>query len=394
MKNTTIFNLPIYILIYFLITSLSYAQEFYTIDASGKSPDAFVWTPQSDVEFRGPMVISNNLADFSTKSYPEESDPTMFWGYNHMLGGLEIVPGEGAVYWGIEGNYRYNPGKPALMEAYVHFVEPWSTIGHRPIMIRFDKGAGEVSSLDFSSGHQNLGTINFYGQASGGNSFKNASFKAREWTMFAGDGSGDLNLELKAPGNNNHSRIWLGSRNINRAAKIEANNNTHLYIGWNSTATSPLHLRRKPGDNGDITVLGVGGNQNSAVLGVTQVNAADDTPAFIATPKETTSVDLIRLNTSEGNKAITFDTERPEQPAVVIYDNSEGVTPRYKLHKNGYIAVRESGNTSIDRIPTTGTTKISPSWTNKPGGSPTGEPKWFPILDSQGNLYWIPGFPD
>ena len=377
-----------------LISGLANSHEIFSLDASGTAPDAFIWYPQSDVDYRGPMVISQNLADFPTKSYSEETDPTMFWGYNHMLGGQEIVHGEGAVYWGVEGNYRHNPGLPALMEAYVHFIEPGTTIGHRPIMIRFDKGLGEITSLDLSSGNANLGAINFYGQASGGNSSLNATFKAREWIMHSNDAGGDMNLELKSPGGNNHSRIWLGSGNVDKSAKIEANNNTHIFFGFNSEATAPLHLRRKAGENGDITILGVGGNQNNALLGVTQANATDYTPAIVATPKNSTRVDLMRLNNSVGQKALTFDTERPYEPVMTVYNHDNGVVPRYKLHKNGYISVREAGNTSTDRIPTTGTTRISPSWSNKPGGNPGGEPKWFPILDGEGKLYWIPGFPD
>ena len=79
-------------LIYSIIHGLAYGQEIYKLTPSGTAPDAFIWAPQSDTDYRGPMVISQNLADFSTKSYPDETDPTMFWGYNHLLSGLEIVP--------------------------------------------------------------------------------------------------------------------------------------------------------------------------------------------------------------------------------------------------------------------------------------------------------------
>lgn len=359
------------------------------LDDSNTAPDAIVWNPTVDQFSRGPVAIGQNLATFY-ESYPGERDPVIFMGYNHLIGGVPYNTRDGAAYWAIEGNFRPAPDLPPMMEGYLHFVEVGSAVGHRPIFVQFRKDINEVSNVSLTGGAQALGQISFWQKAAGGDGALNATFKSREWTMLSNAGKGDMILELKAPGGSNHSRIFLGSAAVDRSVYLEARNDTHAFLGF--YGKSPLHIRKVEGDSGEISVLGIGGNQKGAVLGVTQQNARDDMPALMVTPKASSTTPAVRFNDPDGHQRLSFDLSSPAEPVLALYESETRLNPVYKLHKNGHVTVRESGNLSVDRAPGTGSAALSPSWTNKPGLARDGTPKWFPMVDSSGDLYWVPGF--
>ena len=96
------------------------------------------------------------------------------------------------------------------------------------------------------------------------------------------------------------------------------------------------------------------------------------------------------------NASVTVSLKgKSSQTLPVLQVDDSTTLRRWGVYKAGYHIVRESGNTTTDRAPSTGTSTATFTATNKPGASTAVTPTmWFPMLSTAGALFWVPGWAD
>lgn len=318
-------------------------------------------------------------------------DPVINFGYNAAPGGNEIVNGEGLAIFQIEGHYVRDSDDVALMEAFVAFNIAGTSGQARPIFTWFDKNNKVPLSVDMSPGTASAFNIYFqdYAGGAGGSTYVfkrneaqyNAVGTAGNKLYFYESFSGYSNyLDFSAHGDSCQSGRYsarfafsaLGGSSQHRTFSINMRSNNNASA---KTGAAAFRADDTAGYDSVMLQIGAGGSLNTALVTFTSVNMPVNVPT-------------LELISKASQTARTFKVDGINNDSGVIEAS------KFSIYPKGYVAVRESGNTTTDRTPTTGSSTITPAWTNKPGASTSGTATWFPVLSTTGALFWVPGFAD
>lgn len=323
------------------------------------------------------LSISGNIAD-----------PVISFGYNIGVGAnSEIVPHQGSAGFVIEGHFEREGNNDAWMESYVQFDINGSSGQARPFFFAYDKVQAKTMDLSLSPGVDRSLFVYFedYIGSSGGESFKFTE--------------GQLNINAPSKKPTKDVALNIGSHaGQNSILRMTANGESF------ATAPSVMHLVQGVGGglvSKNYTIVMQSSSARAVKTGKVGFRADDNVNAnsimmnIGSSAPDNTSV--LRVDsTNMATNYVTFDLipkasqTRGIIEAHTINNGTGAVEARgWQLYPKGYIAVRESGNTSTDRNPSTGANTVTLPTTNCPGvGTSTA---WFPILDTAGALFWVPG---
>lgn len=324
-------------------------------------------------------------------------DPVIHFGYNSAVGGTEVQARDGLCVFQIEGHFQRDSDDVVLMEAFLQMNVTGASGGGtaaRPIFCWYDKTNKVPLSVDMSPGTASAFNVyfqNYIGEA--GNptlAFTKDTFRLNAVGTAAhryidlesystygtylrmsanGDsiagGSPTMQLYVNAVGGSLDSRqIQFYGRSGGASAEVKTG--TFIMRADANTAINSLMFSF----GGAIT--------NSALCAMSSVNMPTNYPTLWLTPVASQTRGVLEIDgVNNGTGAVE--------------------SRKFQVYPIGYVAVRETGNTSTDRAPGTGAQSVTaPTYTNKPGStSPSGNPTaWFPMLTTAGALCWVPGWAD
>jgi len=325
------------------------------------------------------------------------ADPVINFGYNTKGGGAPIDLAKGSAYFQIEGNYDRGATGDVWGEAFITFKGPGSTGPARPLFFGYDWEQNRVVSGSVAVGLGQSFWIGFNDYitqgTSGGHRFdenRYTLFKASEETAEA-------------------SQIRVGAH-ANQAAEIILADNDD-----DPAVRQKFKFRMAPGaasvTDGEMTISMYDNNATPASRAIKtgkiffNASTASDTIRMGIGKNNfnTTDVGILNVYVENGltsNTGIYVKAKTSQTGSLLRLDginNGTGVAEvaTWTVRPRGEIVVRESGNTSTDRPPTAGSggPTAFPTAANKPGtaiGSAT--VTWFPMLDTSGALFWVPGW--
>lgn len=322
-------------------------------------------------------------------------DPVFRFGYNGSPGSGEVVARQGYALFNIEGHYHNDSNDLPMMEYYLAFGIDGGGGEARPIQVNYDKLNRKTMGVYLNPGRDYGLTIAF-GNHSGDyagtpavytleeNKFTmlRAPHQTAEDTYFIIDSHPSRNSYFQQSANGDSTTYPSYRREIapaggssqHRTASTQMRSN-----GSTSFKTGKLVLRADDTAGYDSVMFSLGtSGSNIALFHISHVNMPTNVPTVTIVPKASQSRAIFEIDGLNN-------------------DNSTAEARKWQLYPKGYIAVRESGNTTIDRVPGTGAQAVtSPTYGNKPGTtSPIGDPTaWFPMLTSAGALCWVPGWAD
>lgn len=304
-----------------------------------------------------------DAVDTITVSSQTIINPIICMAYNrYTLGSTQgnISAGDdvGAV-WQIEGNWQ-SPGVSTVIEAYME-ISAKSGANVRPFFTQFNKETEQLSYTTVQGGTSGIfladyndkhlieikdNTTTLYDVSSAATNLRMISSKQTDMLFYS---NGD-------PSNGISSAQVL--------CDVAGTSDRMLQISITGLFG---FASRSVGTTGVCNSFGSLGNDG--VVNIDTANSPDNWVALLLRPSATSTTATIRQDSS----------------TTVL---------NWALWPAGYVSVRESGGT-VNRTPGIGTVAqtISTSWTNKPGATASTTPDiWFPMIDTAGALYWVPGF--
>jgi len=148
--------------------------------------------------------------------------------------------------------------------------------------------------------------------------------------------------------------------------------------------TGVMALRADSAADSVMVSIGLGASYNFAALNVASTNLPTNYTTLRLVARDSQTRGIIEADTINGGTGLV---------------ESRG----WQLYPEGYIAVRESGNSATDRVPSTGSSNVvqtdtnsdTITWSNKPGATAGTAPDlWAPLLSTTGALYWYPLWAD
>lgn len=312
------------------------------------------------------------------------ADPIATFGYNRSVNG-EITPRQGYAALQIEGHYHRDSDDSAFMETFFAFGIDGLAGQSRPFFCWFDKitkkplsvsvapGVGQdflVTHEDVNGGAGGLNTLrcnqNFL-------DLRPSTATAQDnWIRMGSQTGFGSSIVMTANG------VDFATTPQCRLRFLPSGTTSIFSLDLYDNAATPdqkagkFFLSAQPGvDSVSMTLGGAGAVSHSIMYG-TMANAT--------------------VNTLYGFR---FDCKANQTAAMVSIGGKNVATEAAELHKvqiypQGHIAVRESGNTTTDRVPGTGANTVTINTANSPAAA-AGTTKWFPILDTAGALHWVPG---
>lgn len=319
------------------------------------------------------------------------TDPVAVFGYNRLPNGAEIVPGRGQAALQIEGHYDLNRTGHAAgdiwMEAFLTFRGPTASGVARPLFFSYDKQLNQTGDVSIAPG---------VGRA--------LRITNEDVTGAAGVDSYSLSaniMEIRGVTAGQDTQIRFGSvsgQGSNFVMGADGDDPV-IYPKFRirSQSTSTNHTVEFTFYDNNITPTAKTGGlyfiaptwANTPLMSFGQAGASSHSLVYFNMANAAVNLNCLRLDSIASMTAPMFTVGgiNNATPATVE-------TAKFNIYPRGYIAVRESGNTATDRIPSTGASTITPTYTNKPGAGTGGTPTWFPMLSATGALFWVPGFAD
>lgn len=292
--------------------------------------------------------------------------------------------------WNIESNWH--DGTRMTMEGYLEFA-PYtgSTLGavRRPFFSKFNKETGYVQRTDMTGGASSGTEPGIYFKVDDGTANGTVIGQFQ-----------DNRLDIFAPSDED-SYSYLHS--------YSGRQSVQLISAWgDNLATKPtvkFVASSAGGSSQHRTYTLTMSDDTAAKTGVVSFRADSDIigadTVMFQVGRSTTINDAL-VHFSSENFATSLPTMRVvaktgQTRAIVEFDGvaNDGTTlntRKVQLYPKGYWAVRETGG-STDRTPTAGSGAVTPVFTDKPGTSAaSASVTWFPMLDTSGGLFWVPGF--
>ena len=288
------------------------------------------------------------------------------------------------------GEWRYD--SIPVIEMYLEAGSEWLSGSSRPLFTWMRKDTGQIQSTSLMAG------------------------RGKKVTIGHGDpGDSDLvNFEFEQ-----NKLSVLAPRAIAAA--------DHMYFQMNAASTKSIYVNLSAHNDGFVSpsfklnIAPVGGSSQHRTTAITMRSngsGTHKTGGVYLRADDTAGWDALMVNIGEGassqaalfrvtgaNMPVTMTTAQlvaktGQTSRVLSFSglNNDGTTAedhKIGIYPKGYITVRESGNTTTDRSPSTGTSTATFTATNKPGASTAVTPTmWFPMLSTAGALFWVPGWAD
>lgn len=310
-------------------------------------------------------------------------DPVMSLGYNVSVGGSKYIAGRGQAYLQIEGHYDRGASGSPWMEAFFSFQGPNAAGAARPFFFAYDVEADEMKNIDISPGpgqslyiaHENV---------TGAAAVKSYRFQENILTINAPTAA-ETSIKIDSASGQG-SQILMGADGdpVGTYPKYKITSTsagTHHYVDHTfydnaatpAAKTGGLHMWAPSYMNTCLMSIGTSASNGESLLNLDASLTDTITRVLSMTCDLSSTVPAVRMNG--------------------LTDGGASDPDKWMLWPKGYISVQESGG-STDRLPSTGSSTITPAWTNKPGSGTSGAATWFPMLSTTGALFWVPGFAD
>ena len=289
------------------------------------------------------------------------------------------------------GTWRYD-SIPAI-EMYLEAFRGGMAGVIRPFFTWFRKDTGVIQSMGFAVGKdKNIELA--HKDTDGESNAQTYRFQANQLTLLAS------------------SNITAGERVLAIESFTAQASTIKMSAHADSIATGPTFKISTSAVGGSsqhrVTAFSIRSNGSSTAKTGVFALRGDDTAGLdsvMVTIGNSSSLNSALLAVDAGNMPTTATTvliiskaSQTSRLFTINGLNNDGTTAeatKVGLYPKGYWTVRESGNTTTDRAPSTGTSTATFTATNKPGASTAVTPTmWFPMLSTAGALFWVPGWAD
>ena len=312
------------------------------------------------------------------------SDPVLVLGYNRLPSGVDIESGKGQAALQIEGHYDRGATGDVWMEAFFSFKGATASGVSRPFFFAYDKETNKPQDVELAPGVGQKFLIS-HEDVLGDAASETFSVSESQIAFFPKTAATDSDFRLGSVAGQG-SNIYLGTDGDDistypkmRIRAFPSGTNTNAQISFFDNAATPASK------SGALTFIAQAAT-NTVQMTLGQSSAAGHSMFTVSSASQTVT----------NVKTCTLIAIANQSVPVLEIDgitNAGGTeSDKFQVYPKGYISVKPSGGAS--QSPTTGSSAITPSWSNKPGASTSGTATWFPMLSTTGALFWVPGFAD